>query len=49
VFDSKYTEQEKNDFVLYVEKQTKGLKGESEILKNLFITLYANPVVNKLS
>lgn len=49
VFDSKYTEQEKNDFVSYVNNQTKGLKGETEILKNLFITLYANPVVNKLS
>lgn len=49
VFDSKYTEQEKKDFILYLNNQTKELKGESEILKNLFITLYANPVVNKLS
>lgn len=49
VFDSKYTEEEKNIFVSYVNNQTKGLKGETEILKNLFITLYANPVVNKLS
>ncbi len=49
VFDSKYNEQEKKDFVAYVDKQINGLKGEQEILKNLFITLYANPVANKLS
>lgn len=49
VFDSKYNEQEKKNFVAYVDKQINGLKGEQEILKNLFITLYANPVVNKLS
>lgn len=49
VFDSKYTEQDKKDFILYVDKQIKGLKGEQEILKNSFITLYANPVANKLS
>jgi len=49
VFDSKYTEQEKEKFISYVNKQTNELKGEQEVLRNLFITLYANPVANKLS
>lgn len=49
VFDSKYNEQEKNDFILYVDKHISKLKGEQDVLKNLLITLYANPVVNKLS
>ena len=49
VFDNKYNQKEKNDFMLYVNTQIKTLKGEQDILKNLFLTLYANPLVNKLS
>lgn len=49
VFENNYTPQEKENFLNYINTKISELKGETEVLKSLFITLYANPVVNKLS
>ncbi len=48
VFENNYTTLEKENFMAYMHTKTKDLKGEPEILKNLFMTLYANSIVNKL-
>jgi hypothetical protein len=49
VFENNYTAQDKENFLNYITKKINVLKGETEVLKNLFITLYANPVINKLA
>lgn len=49
VFENNYTTQDKENFLNYISKKINVLKGETEVLKNLFITLYANPVINKLA
>ena len=49
VFENNYTAQDKDNFLNYITKKINELKGETEVLKNLFITLYANPVINKLA
>ncbi len=49
VFENNYTAQDKENFLNYITKKINVLKGETEVLKNLFITLYANPIINKLA
>lgn len=48
VFENSYTAKEKADFTSYIDSKIGTLNGEQEVLKQLFITLYANPVINKL-
>ena len=48
VFESNYTSAEKESFLNYIDSKIKDMTGEPEVLKNLFLTLYANPVINKL-
>lgn len=48
VFESNYTTAEKESFLEYIAQKIKNMTGEPEVLKNIFLTLYANPVVNKL-
>ncbi len=48
VFENSYAPEEKEKFMRYVSSKTNDLSGEQDVLKNLFITLYANPVINKL-
>ncbi|MES2567520.1 MAG: 1-acyl-sn-glycerol-3-phosphate acyltransferase [Bacteroidota bacterium] len=48
VFENNYNSQEKGDFLNYIDQKIKNMTGEPEVLKNIFLTLYANPVVNKL-
>ncbi len=48
VFENNYSTQEKEDFLNYIDQKIKNMTGEPEVLKNIFLTLYANPVVNKL-
>jgi hypothetical protein len=48
VFENSYTSKEKEDFISYVHSKTSLLNGEQEVLRQLFITMYANPVINKL-
>jgi hypothetical protein len=48
VFESNYTSAEKESFLNYIDSKIQDMTGELEVLKNLFLTLYANPVINKL-
>lgn len=48
VFETTYTTEEKEQFLAYIDSHIAKLKGEPEALKQLFLKLYANPVVNKL-
>lgn len=48
VFENNYTAKEKEGFIGYIDSKTKLMTGEVDVLKNLFLTLYANPVINKL-
>ncbi len=49
VFEETYTEEEKKQFIAYIDSHVAKLKGEPEALKQLFLKLYANPVINKLA
>lgn len=44
---SKYSVTEKNDFLNHLKKQVENIEGEKGELKKLFLSLYANPVINK--
>ncbi len=48
LFEGNYTIVEKQDFINYTNNQLKNLTGEQDVLKHLFIKLYATPVANKL-
>lgn len=48
VFENNYTSKEKESFLNYMDSKIKDMTGETDVLKNLFVTLYANPVINKL-
>lgn len=49
LFEKNYNLTEKEQFVGYVNSKISELSGEPEALRNLFLKLYSNPVVNKLS
>jgi hypothetical protein len=49
VFSSNYSEAEKNSFIKYVNERTSTLKGEPDVLRSIFIKMYAAPVANKLN
>lgn len=48
VFEINYTSVEKESFLNYINSKIKTMTGETDVLRNLFLTLYANPVINKL-
>ncbi len=48
IFKTNYTESEKNDFINYTNDSICELVGEQDVLRNLFLKLYAMPVKNKL-
>lgn len=48
VFKDTYTAKAKDDFLVYISNHVKQLKGEDDVLKQIFLKLYANPVINKL-
>lgn len=48
VFESNYTPTEKENFLKYIDTHLKKLNGEEDVLKTMFLKLYANPVSNKL-
>lgn len=48
VFERNYTKAEKESFLDYIAQKIKNMTGEPEVLKNIFLSLYAYPVVNKL-
>lgn len=41
-----YTDSEKHSFMQYMEKVIRELAGERKILEEMFLTLYANPLIN---
>lgn len=48
VFENVYTSSQKENFIKYMKKQIENLSGEQEVLTQLFLKLYAYPVINKL-
>ena len=46
-FRYKYSQAEVDEFLKYVEKQTKDIEGNKNIINKMFLALYANPVINK--
>lgn len=48
-YSSHYTPDEKNDFETYMQNGLRALIGDRDELKNLFLSIYANPVNNVLS
>lgn len=48
VFANNYSSIEKENFISYVNEKTATLSGEPDVLKNIFIKMYAAPVENKL-
>ncbi|MCK6648240.1 MAG: 1-acyl-sn-glycerol-3-phosphate acyltransferase, partial [Bacteroidia bacterium] len=48
-YEKQYSPVEKENFIQYIEKNIEKLKGEKEALYNLFIKMYAAPVLNKES
>lgn len=48
VFEKNYSAEEKKQFINYVEEKIKSLNGETDVLKQIFIKMYAYPVNNKL-
>ncbi|MDF2449283.1 MAG: glycerol acyltransferase [Bacteroidota bacterium] len=47
-FDKHYRLEDKEKFLTYIDGKTENMTGEKGMLKNLFLTMYANPVVNSL-
>jgi hypothetical protein len=41
-----YTESDKETFLEYMEKEIGGLAGEREKIEELFLNIYANPLIN---
>jgi hypothetical protein len=48
IFESYYLPAQKVNFLNYVNDKTKQLKGEEDVLKNIFFKMYAMPLINKL-
>ena len=48
VFEKNYSSEEKDNFLNYITAKTINMTGEQDMLMNLFLTLYANPLINKL-
>lgn len=48
IFEANYSSKQKEDFINYMHTKTKDLIGEPDVLNHIFMSLYANPVVNKL-
>lgn len=48
IFENNYSTKDKEDFLNYVALKTSTMTGEVDILTNLFLVLYSNPVLNKL-
>jgi hypothetical protein len=45
-YNNFYTGNEKNTFLAYMEKEIRGLAGERRIIEELFLNIYANPLIN---
>ncbi len=41
-----YTPEEKNKFIIYMEKEIRGIEGDRKAIEKIFLDIYANPVIN---
>ena len=48
IFENNYSASEKDNFVTYITDKCSNMTGEQDALINLFLTMYANPLINKL-
>lgn len=48
-FNDKYTAEQKENFIIYKKNQLEKLEGDKEVLEDIFLKIYANPVLNKIS
>lgn len=48
LFEAYYTAEEKRDFIAYVNEKVARLEGEEDVLKSIFLKLYAQPTINKI-
>ncbi|PBQ31167.1 glycerol acyltransferase [Sphingobacteriaceae bacterium] len=48
LFESFYSEEEKNNFIKYMEEKISLIEGEKDVLRNLFLKMYAQPTINKI-
>lgn len=48
LFESFYSREEKDNFIGYVNEKADALEGEKDVLKELFLKMYAQPAINKL-
>jgi Acyltransferase. len=48
-YSDKYTPEQEKAFINYMNEGLKALQGEQEELKEIFLMLYANPVINRLA
>ncbi|MFH0866404.1 MAG: acyltransferase [Bacteroidota bacterium] len=46
VFSAKYSASEKDDFLNFIEKQINTIEGDKKILKEMYLKMYTNPVIN---
>ncbi len=45
-FSSFYTDEEKNKFLKYMENEIRGIEGDRKAIEELFLGIYANPLIN---
>lgn len=46
-YDTLYTSEEKQKFTTYMDKKLSKIEGDKDLLKSIFLKLYAQPVINK--
>ncbi len=48
-FSAHYTDEQKQKFILYMDSRLKEIGGDQSIIRQTFLKMYANPVINKLA
>ncbi|WP_317898278.1 1-acyl-sn-glycerol-3-phosphate acyltransferase [Aurantibacillus circumpalustris] len=48
LFESFYSPEEKNNFIKYMEEKINAIEGENEVLRSIFLKMYAQPTMNKI-
>ncbi|NJO92375.1 MAG: hypothetical protein HC831_27940, partial [Chloroflexia bacterium] len=46
-FSTKYTKAEFNAFTKHMMESIKGIEGDQEVIKRIFLGIYANPLINQ--
>lgn len=45
-YQSHYSSAEKQEFIKYMENETRSIEGDREKIEKLFLEIYSNPLVN---